>query len=163
MNRKLLSIILVITLIFSITASLALNVEASANGVKNMKGRDAISEKVEKDREVEKAVPKKTLENPEKKKFDKDLIPMDIGSYLRYMDKQTDMRKKLDKDVKENAAKLKSNEVAEAEEGDNENFTYNGGTKDFLGYDNGGYYFKSYTLRSVGDNIEIWVADDISY
>ena len=166
MNRKLLSIILVIALIFSISASLALNVEASANGVRNMKGRETIAENeesVEKEKDVENTLSKKPLEIPNKKKFDKELIPMDIGSYLRYMDKQTDMREGLDKKVKRGAEKINSDVVAAAEGEDTGDFTYNGGTKYFLGYDNGEYYFKTYTLRSLGENIEVWVADDISY
>ncbi|MEL7646652.1 MAG: choice-of-anchor J domain-containing protein [Sedimentibacter sp.] len=40
------------------------------------------------------------------------------------------------------------------------NFTYDGGTKLFLNYE---LDFKEFTLRSVGENVEVWVADDLSF
>ncbi len=40
------------------------------------------------------------------------------------------------------------------------NFTYDGGTKYFLNRDTD---FKQFTLRSIGDNVEIWVANDLSF
>jgi hypothetical protein len=40
------------------------------------------------------------------------------------------------------------------------NFTYNGGTKYFLGYE---LEFIAFTLRSVGPNVEVWVANDLGY
>lgn len=40
------------------------------------------------------------------------------------------------------------------------NFTYDGGTKYFLDRD---LAFKEFTLRSVGENVEIWVANDLSF
>lgn len=39
-------------------------------------------------------------------------------------------------------------------------FTYDGGTKSFLNID---LKFKDFTLRSVGENVEIWVANDLSF
>ncbi|WP_424471445.1 peptidase M6, partial [Paenisporosarcina sp.] len=39
-------------------------------------------------------------------------------------------------------------------------FTFDGGTKKFL---NRNLKFKDFTLRSVGDNVEIWVANDLAY
>lgn len=39
-------------------------------------------------------------------------------------------------------------------------FTYDGGTKLFLDRN---LAFKEFTLRSVGENVEIWVADDLSF
>src|SRR5690606_34935718 len=39
-------------------------------------------------------------------------------------------------------------------------FTYDGGTKVFLDRN---LAFKEFTLRSVGDNVEIWVANDLAY
>lgn len=44
-------------------------------------------------------------------------------------------------------------------EGDS-NFTYDGGTKYFLNRD---LAFKSFTLRSEGENVEVWVANDLSF
>jgi len=129
MNRKLLSIILVLALIFSISASLTLDAEAISKGVSK------------KD----------------------DPVPMDIGSYLRYLDKQSDMRAELDRLIKKNAEEINFDKESSSEENGSGGFTFNGGTKLFLGYDIESYYFKTYTLRSVGENVEIWVADDISY
>lgn len=42
----------------------------------------------------------------------------------------------------------------------NSTFTYDGGTKYFLNRD---LAFKEFTLRSVGENVEIWVANDLSF
>ncbi|MGE5677629.1 MAG: peptidase M6 [Pseudomonadota bacterium] len=39
-------------------------------------------------------------------------------------------------------------------------FTTNGGTKYFLNYE---LDFKTFTLRSIGENVEVWVADDLSF
>ncbi len=39
-------------------------------------------------------------------------------------------------------------------------FTYDGGTKYFLNRNNS---LKTFTLRSVGDNVEVWVANDLSF
>ena len=39
-------------------------------------------------------------------------------------------------------------------------FTYDGGTKYFLNRNNS---LKKFTLRSVGDNVEVWVANDLSF
>ena len=42
----------------------------------------------------------------------------------------------------------------------NSSFTYDGGTKQFL---NRNLKFKPFTLRSVGENVEIWVANDLAF
>lgn len=39
-------------------------------------------------------------------------------------------------------------------------FTYDGGTKLFLDFN---LTFQPFTLRSVGENVEVWVAEDVSY
>lgn len=72
---------------------------------------------------------------------------------------------KLSKDANFNAtlkAKLKaqSEEAATASTEDQSDFTYDGGTKKFLTND---LSLKDFTLRSVGDNVEIWVAHDLAY
>ncbi|MCO8254412.1 immune inhibitor A [Haladaptatus sp. AB618] len=38
-----------------------------------------------------------------------------------------------------------------------------GTTKQYLGSDNDSYYFKNFTLLSVGDNVEVWVARDMTW
>lgn len=89
---------------------------------------------------------------------------IDIGTKIRYQEKDTDYRKKLDESIKKMAVKTEFiKEQAMKIESENKNFTYNGGTKKFLGRDIDGYYFKDFTLRSLGENVEIWVANDLSY
>ncbi|WP_235853555.1 M6 family metallopeptidase [Halosimplex salinum] len=46
---------------------------------------------------------------------------------------------------------------------DDEDHPLVGTTKQYLGSDQGSYYFKEYTLLSVGDEIEVWVANDLSW
>lgn len=36
-------------------------------------------------------------------------------------------------------------------------------TKTYLGYDQGGYYFKTFALVSLGENVEVWVATNMSW
>ncbi|MGE5677906.1 MAG: peptidase M6 [Pseudomonadota bacterium] len=45
------------------------------------------------------------------------------------------------------------------------NFTYNGGTKYFLSYNSvtGSYGLRAYTLRSLGQNVEVWVSNNLAY
>jgi len=90
---------------------------------------------------------------------------LDIGPRLRYLDSNEDYRNSLDQKVKEMASKINFDEEVEAsEDSGDSNFTFDGGTKYFLGYDSiNGYYFKTYTLRSIGDQVEIWVANDLSF
>ena len=38
-----------------------------------------------------------------------------------------------------------------------------GTTKQYLGSDNDSYYFKNFTLLSVGDHVEVWVAQDMTW
>lgn len=89
---------------------------------------------------------------------------MDIGPQLRALENDEEYRAQLDKKIKELASQINFDEqVITNEENDGDNFTFDGGSKLFLGYDNGSYYFKSYTLRSLGEQVEIWVADDLSF
>ncbi|RKD28824.1 choice-of-anchor J domain-containing protein [Thermohalobacter berrensis] len=129
--KKLLSILLIFTLIFSTFSVLGTSkVEASRNDWDTQRYGDVL----------------------------------DIGPKLRKLEDDEEYREKLDKNIKEKAAKINFNEVQTASEEDqNSNFTFNGGTKFFLGYDNGNYYFKEFTLRSIGEHVEIWVANDLSY
>jgi len=66
---------------------------------------------------------------------------------------------KLKKQVKEFKFDQKGEVKAQSNKQTNE-FTYDGGTKVFLDRD---LEFKQFTLRSVGDNVEIWVANDLSF
>jgi hypothetical protein len=89
---------------------------------------------------------------------------LDIGTKIRHYDNNSAARAKQDADIAAKAAiAFASEPAADGEEGDS-GFTFDGGTKLFLGYDNQeGYYFKEYTLRSLGQSVEVWVANDIAF
>lgn len=92
---------------------------------------------------------------------------LDIDPYLKHLESNPEKRAEMDAKIKKLASEIDFNEEegTNIEAADNEeNFTFNGGTKEFLGYDNiNGHYFKEYTLRSIGENVEIWVANEISF
>ncbi len=89
---------------------------------------------------------------------------LDIGTKIRYQDADPTLRSAQDAAIRQAAAKAFAEEAqAAGDAGAEDPFTFNGGTKLFLGYDLNGYYFKSYTLRSIGQNVEIWVADDLAF
>ena len=82
---------------------------------------------------------------------------IDIDQKLNDLTQDESFMKEADKKIKAQA-----DEVAEVETqatGDDP-FTYDGGTKLFLDRN---LAFKEFTLRSVGDNVEIWVAKDLAY
>ncbi|MBN2287411.1 MAG: immune inhibitor A [Tissierellales bacterium] len=155
MNRKQISIILVLCLIFASTFSLL--------GFSSEKGIHA--EKGKGDEKVRDTV----MMQPESlKRAEVDIMPYDVGTFMRYRYNEASYREDAEKDIKQKASKIagiKKTPQEEAVATESEEFTYDGGTKYFLAYDGmyASYYFKEYTLRSVGTNIEIWVADDISY
>lgn len=88
---------------------------------------------------------------------------LDIGTKLRYFENNEEYKAELDDKIKRMAEDINFDEVYSEAQNENGNFTYNGGTKYFLGYDIYGYYFKTYTQRSVGDYVEIWVADELEF
>jgi hypothetical protein len=86
---------------------------------------------------------------------------IDIDSQLNQLTNDASFLKKAEKKIKEQAAQINFDETPSAEGSDSDsNFTYDGGTKLFLDYD---LAFKEFTLRSVGENVEIWVAEDLSF
>lgn len=88
---------------------------------------------------------------------------IDIGPKLRAQEKDDEFIEGLDEQIRtfNRAYDLTSMRSMVMENG---NFTFNGGTKIFLGLDTvNNYYPKTYTLRSVGQNVEVWVADDLSF
>lgn len=88
---------------------------------------------------------------------------LDIGTRIRHNDGNAISRAAQDAQVKARAAiAFAEGQEAEGETGDS-GFTFDGGTKLFLGYDEGGYVFKEFTLRSIGQNVEVWIADDLSF
>jgi hypothetical protein len=90
----------------------------------------------------------------------------DIGTWLRYQANDEILRAELDEQIRQAAAGVNFDEEPEAEGEEAEStFTYDGGNKYFLGLDSttGMYTFKTFTLRSLGPDVEVWVADDIAY
>lgn len=86
---------------------------------------------------------------------------IDIDAILNNRSKDKSFSVQADKKVKEQSKKINFNEIQLfSETTDESNFTYDGGTKYFLNYD---LAFKEFTLRSEGDTVEIWVANDLSF
>lgn len=88
---------------------------------------------------------------------------IDIGPKLRAQEKDPEFIQGLDMKINEmkNTYDLKGMRSMVME---NSNFTFNGGTKIFLGLDVvNNYYPKTYTQRGVGENVELWIADDLSF
>ncbi|WP_082235883.1 immune inhibitor A domain-containing protein [Halobacillus massiliensis] len=87
---------------------------------------------------------------------------IDIDGQLKKQSEEPGFKKEANQKVEKEA---KSNEFDEEElsaqnESSDSNFTYDGGTKSFLNRD---LEFKDFTLRSVGEHVEVWVADDLSF
>ncbi|WP_214484935.1 immune inhibitor A domain-containing protein [Bacillus sp. SM2101] len=82
----------------------------------------------------------------------------DIGAKLRHFKKDEANREQLDQEIFEMATKVNFNEeeVNSNDEESNSTFTYDGGTKRFSDG-------RTFTLRSVGNYAEVWVADDLAY
>ncbi|MDL4841747.1 M6 family metallopeptidase [Aquibacillus rhizosphaerae] len=86
---------------------------------------------------------------------------LDITADLNKQSSDEEFQKKAAAAIKEAAAKVNFDEEESANnESADSTFTYDGGTKSFLNRD---LAFKEFTLRSVGDNVEIWVANDLSF
>ncbi len=86
---------------------------------------------------------------------------IDIDSQLNQMSKDASSIQQADMRIKEQAAATNFNEVENFENSASTmGFTYDGGTKYFLNYE---LSFKTFTLRSVGENIEIWVANNLAF
>ncbi|MGB6409284.1 MAG: peptidase M6 [Planococcus donghaensis] len=82
---------------------------------------------------------------------------IDIDGNLNKLSQDADFQKEAEKKIKAQADEVGNGDVDTAADG---TFTYDGGTKKFL---NRNLSFKDFTLRSIGDNVEIWVANDLSY
>ncbi|NWQ40863.1 immune inhibitor A [Bacillus sp. EB106-08-02-XG196] len=86
---------------------------------------------------------------------------VDIDGQLNLLSNDSSYLKQAEKKIAEQAAQINFNEVEAAEDDSVEStFTFDGGTKYFL---NRQLKFKTFTLRSVGENVEIWVANDLSF
>ena len=82
---------------------------------------------------------------------------VDIDGYLNNLSTSDSFQKQADQIIKAQADELPA---ADEEASEESPFTYDGGTKLFLDRN---LSFKEFTLRSVGDNVEIWVAKDLAY
>ncbi|HLG28278.1 MAG TPA: peptidase M6, partial [Paenisporosarcina sp.] len=82
---------------------------------------------------------------------------VDIDQYLNELSTSESFQKEADRIIKAQADEVEEGSEEAAEEAP---FTYDGGTKKFL---NRNLKFKEFTLRSVGDNVEVWVAEDLAY
>src|SRR5690606_28084256 len=82
---------------------------------------------------------------------------VDIDQTLNDMAQDEAFMKQADKKIKAQANDVAASDAEAAADGP---FTYDGGTKLFLDRN---LSFKEFTLRSVGDNVEIWVANDLAY
>ncbi|MDR7078733.1 hypothetical protein J2Y03_003786 [Neobacillus niacini] len=86
---------------------------------------------------------------------------VDIDGQLNLLSKDSSYLKQADAKIAEQAAKINFNEdQTSAGTTANSSFMNNGGTKQFL---NRNLKFKPFTLRSVGENVEIWVANDLAF
>jgi len=86
---------------------------------------------------------------------------IDIDGQLNQLSKDSAFLQQAEKDLKAQAAKINFNETKSAvSAASTSSFTFDGGTKKFL---NRKLKFKTFTLRSVGQNVEIWVANDLAF
>jgi hypothetical protein len=86
---------------------------------------------------------------------------VDIDGQLNLLSNDSSYLKQAEAKIAEQAEKINFNEDQSSESATaNSSFTYNGGTKQFL---NRNLNFKPFTLRSVGENVEIWVANDLAF
>ncbi|MDF2544827.1 MAG: peptidase [Herbinix sp.] len=86
---------------------------------------------------------------------------MDIDGSLDSLSKDATFQQEKQEQLKQQASQLNFDETSVINEETNDsNFTYDGGTKYFLNRD---LDFKTFTLRSVGNSVEIWVANDLSF
>jgi hypothetical protein len=91
---------------------------------------------------------------------------LDFGTRIRAQDKNEEFIAKTDAQIKKLASETNFDEATtnNATATEDPNFTFNGGTKKFLAYDDvNGYYMKVFTLRSLGEKVEVWVANDLSF
>lgn len=90
---------------------------------------------------------------------------LDIDPKLSAAENDAAVRAKLDETIKASAKGINFTDIqAQQSTAATSNFTYDGGTKIFLGYDTiNGYYLKNYTLRSIGDKVEVWVSNNLSF
>jgi hypothetical protein len=82
---------------------------------------------------------------------------VDIDQYLNELSTSEGFQKEADRIIKAQADEVGEGSEEAAEEAP---LTFDGGTKSFLDRN---LSFKEFTLRSVGDTVEVWVAKDLAY
>ncbi|WP_422124066.1 peptidase M6 [Planococcus sp. X10-3] len=86
---------------------------------------------------------------------------IDIDQSLHELSQDAEFLKEAEAKIKAQAGSLNDEADGNGDEASADpDFTYDGGTKLFLDRN---LAFKEFTLRSVGDNVEIWVAKDLAY
>jgi Immune inhibitor A peptidase M6 len=86
---------------------------------------------------------------------------VDIDGQLNLLANDSSFLKQAEAKIAEQAAQINFNEDQSSKSASaSSSFTFDGGTKQFL---NRGLKFKPFTLRSVGENVEIWVANDLAF
>ncbi|MEW4308227.1 immune inhibitor A [Rossellomorea marisflavi] len=88
---------------------------------------------------------------------------IDIDGHLESLSENENFLNKAEGKLKKQVKEFKFDQKGEVKAQSNKQtseFTYDGGTKLFLDRD---LEFKQFTLRSVGDNVEIWVANDLAF
>jgi hypothetical protein len=90
---------------------------------------------------------------------------LDVDPILKAQSEDTTLSAKVEEDIMKSAKEINfSDAAATRADAIDSNFTYNGGTKWFLAYDSvNGNYLKKFTLRSIGEKVEVWVANDLSF
>jgi hypothetical protein len=109
------------------------------------------------------AVPGQSAAAAAKEKWDVERYGdrVDIDGYLNQLSDNESFLKKAEQSLQEQAKGINFDETDTEESSTaGSTFTYDGGTKLFLDRD---LKFKQFTLRSVGENVEIWVANDLSF
>lgn len=85
----------------------------------------------------------------------------DIDSQLSKLSKNLSFLENANEKIKDQKSKINLDENMSSQSGaPNSTFSYDGGTKYFLNRD---LKLKKFTLRSVGENIEIWVANNLTF
>ncbi|KKK38043.1 peptidase M6 [Mesobacillus campisalis] len=109
------------------------------------------------------AVPGQSAQAAVKEKWDVERYGdrVDIDGYLNQLSESESFLKKAEQSLQEQAEGINFNEEeSNGTEGTNNATAVEGEKKFFLDRD---LKFKEFTLRSVGENVEIWVADDLSF
>ncbi|RLQ90508.1 immune inhibitor A domain-containing protein [Planomicrobium sp. Y74] len=85
---------------------------------------------------------------------------IDIDQSLNELSQDAEFQKEAEAKIKAQAGALNDETAGDGESASEGTFTEDHGTKLFL---NRNLKFKEFTLRSIGDNVEIWVANDLAY